>query len=308
LLKPAGLPEIRLQVSGHNGILHSEGKLIFPQPLGLTLEKWRVPVDLIRPPFISFTAVRGIAPWLEKQNWARPYDISPVPNQLFIWALPQMPLQTFAAVPVPDAKKALLEFEQKMSADTNWQSRIMMPVTVVATNDRISWQGIPFVSPTLSATHEPSGDFLFASIFPNGPRTKQPLPPELLAKLDRTNLVYFDWENTGERLNRLPQLTQLALMETRHKQFPAQSAAGKWLSRIGPALGVAVTEVTETAPDALSFKRSAPAGLTAIELTALANWLEATNFPGCDLSLPPRTNLKRSHPQTPGAPPAPQPH
>jgi hypothetical protein len=149
---------------------------------------------------------------------------------------------------------------------------------------------------------------LFAGIFPNGPRTKQPLPPELLAKLDRTNLVYFDWENTGERLSRLPQLTQLALMETRHKQFPAQSAAGKWLSRIGPALGVAVTEVTETAPEALSFKRSAPAGLTAIELTALANWLEATNFPGCDLSLPLRKNLKRSHPQTPGAPPAPQPH
>jgi len=304
LLKPAGLPEIRLQVAGHNGKLQSQARLIFPQPLGLTLEKWSVPADLIHPPFISFTAVRGIAPWLEKQDWARPYAISPVPNQLYVWALPQMPLQTFAAVPVPDAKKVLLEFKQKLSAETSWQSHFQMPVTMVATNDRISWQGIPFVSPNLSATHEPAGDFLFAGVFPNSPRTKQPLPPELLAQLDRTNLVYFDWEITGERLGRLPQLTQLALMETRHKQLPAQSVAGKWLTRIGPPLGIAVTEVTRTAPDELSFKRSAPGGFTAIEFIALANWLEATNFPGCDLSSPLRPNLKHPHSQIPGPPPA----
>jgi len=303
-LKPADLPEIRLQVAGHNGILHSDGKLIFSQPLGLALDKWRVPVELIHPPFISFTAVRGIAPWLQKQDWGRPYDISPVPNQLFLWALPQLPLQTFAAVPVPDARKALAEFKQKLSADTNWQSHLLMPVTMVATNDRISWQGIPFASPSLSAAREPSGEFLFAGLFPNSARTKTPLPPELLAQLGRTNLVYLDWEFTGDRLGRLPQLTQLALMQTRHKQLPAQSTAAQWLKRIGPALGVTMTEVTQTAPDELSFKRGAPGGLTAIELTALASWLEATNFPGCDLSSPLRPNSKRPHPQTPGAPPA----
>ena len=67
-------------------------------------------------------------------------------------------------------------------------------------------------------------------------------------------------------------------------------------------LGIAVTEVTQTAPNELSFTRKSAGGLTAIELTALANWLEATNFPGCDLRLPP-PKPKIQRPRVPGAPP-----
>ena len=305
-INPFDLPETRGQAVGRDGRLRLDGRLIFPQPLAMTLENWQIPTNTIHQPFISFTAVRGIAPWLEKQNWAQPYEISPVPNQMFIWALAGMPLQTFAAAPVPDGKKALKELEQKMSANTNWQSHFMMPVTMALTNNRISWRGMPFVAPNLRALHEPAGDFLFAEVFPNSPRSR-PLPPELFTLLGRTNLVYYDWEITGERLKLLPQLTQLALMVTHHRQLDAQSAAGKWLVRVGPTLSNAVTEVTQTAPNELSFTRKAPAGLTAFELTALANWLEATNFPGCDLRLPPPKRLpkvNRPHPQTPGAPPA----
>jgi hypothetical protein len=301
-LKPLDLPETQLEFVGRGDNLHLDGKLIFPQPLALTLEPWRMPTNTIHQPFVSFTAVRGIAPWLEKQNWAQPYEISPAPDQMFIWAMTQMPLQTFAAVPVPDGKKALKELEQKLSANTNWQSQLMLPLTMMMTNNQISWSGLPLVWPSLQALHEPAGDFLFAGVFPNAGQT-QPLPPELVAQLDQTNLVYYDWEITSERLKLLPQLTQLALMVTRHRQLDARSGAGKWLAGIGPTLGNTVTEVTQPAPNELSFKRSARAGLTAIELTALANWLEATNFPGCDLSLPPPIHRRRPQ-QTPGASPA----
>jgi hypothetical protein len=204
-------------------------------------------------------------------------------------------------VPVPDARKTLKELEQKMSANTNWQNHFMMPLTMEVTNDQISWLGLPYIVPSLEALHEPTGDFLFASVFPNGPKTK-PLPPELFLRLAQSNLVYYHWEITAARLKLLPQLSQLALMVTRHRQLEAQSAAGKWLDRVGPTLGNMVTEVTQTAPNELTFMRKAPGGLTAVELTALANWLEAPNFPGCDLSLPlPR--FKRPHPKTPGKPP-----
>ncbi len=305
LLKAVDLPETRWQAVGRNGDLRLDGKLIFPRPLALTLEKWRIPVDAIHQPIVSFTAARGIAPWLEKQDWARPYEISPVPNQMFVWAMAGFPLQTFAAVPVPDAKAALAQFEQKMSANTGWQSHLMMPVTMVMTNNQISWRGMPFIAPNLRALHEPAGDFLFAEVFPNSPKSR-PLPPELFARLNRTNLVYYDWEITGERLKLLPQLTQLALMFTKHKQLAAQSAAARWLYHVSPALGVAVTEAAQTAPNELSFTRKAPAGLTAIELTALANWLEATNFPGCDLRVPP-PKPRLPHPRVPGAPVTPRP-
>jgi hypothetical protein len=205
-------------------------------------------------------------------------------------------------VPVPDGKKALAQFGQKLSAHTNWQGQFNPALTMEKTNNQISWSGLPFVAPKLEALHEPSGDFLFAEVFPNSPKGK-PLPPELFALPGQTNLVYYHWEITAERLELLPQLTQLALMVTQHRQLDAQSAAGKWLAAVGPTLGTSVTEVTQTEPDQLTFMRKAPGGLTAVELIALANWLETTNFPGCDLSLPP-PKRRRPLPQTSGTPPA----
>jgi hypothetical protein len=301
-LSAVDLPETRWQAVGRDGNLHVDGKLIFPQPLAMTLETWRMPTNTIHEPIVSFTAARGIAPWLEKQNWAQPYEILPVPNQMFIWALALMPLQTFAAVPVPDASNALAQLDQKLSASTNWQSHFMIPLTMEMTYNQIAWFGLPFVAPKLEALPEPSGDFLFAGVFPNDLKG-EPLPPELLTLLGQSNLVYYHWEITAERLKLLPQLTQLALMITRHRQLDAQSAAGKWLAAIGPTLGNSVTEVTQTAPNQLTFMRKAPGGLTAVELTALANWLEAPNFPGCDLRSPPPKPML-PHPKTPGTPPS----
>ena len=166
---PLGLPETQVQMIGRGGDLHLDGKLVFPQPLRLALEPWRMPTNAMHMPIDGFAAVRGIRPWLEKQKWLQPYAFSPLPDQLFIWAMPQMPLQTFAAVPVPDALKALAEVNRKFSADTNWQRWSMLPLTLEATNDQISWVGLPLLVPNLQALHEPAGDFLFADVFPNMP-------------------------------------------------------------------------------------------------------------------------------------------
>lgn len=296
-LSAIDLPETQWHFAGCAGNLHLDGRLIFPQPLALNLEPWRMPTNTIHQPFISLTAVRGIAPWLAKQSRTQPYEISPAPNQMFIWALAGLPLQTFAALPAPDGAAALKELEQKLTATTNWQNNFILPITMNATSNQIAWSGLPFVAPRLEAVHEPSGDFLFASVSPNSPRSK-PLPPALLAQFARSNLVYYHWEITAERLRLLPQLSQLALMFTDRRQLDIQSAAGQWLNRVGPTLGSSLTEVTQTAPNELSFTRTAPGGLTAVELTALANWLEAPNFPGCDLRLPP-PNRRRSHAKTP---------
>ena len=117
--------------------------------------------------------------------------------------------------------------------------------------------------------------------------------------MNQPDVVYYHWENTADRLKELPELSQLLLMVTQHRQFNTQSAAGQWLDRIGPALGASVTEVKQVAPNELAFTRSATGGLTAVELLALANWLEAPDFPGCNLKLPPR-NPKRPPLPAPG--------
>jgi hypothetical protein len=137
-LKLADLPEAKLQVIGRGGNLLLDGKIISPQPFAFALDKWRLPTNTVHQPVISFTAARGIAPWLQKQGWAQPFLISPVPNQVFFWALQGIPFQTFAAVPVPDANAALVQLNNKLSAPaaTNLQNQLLMPLTMSMSGHR----------------------------------------------------------------------------------------------------------------------------------------------------------------------------
>jgi len=307
-LKEQGLPETQLSVTAADANFHIEGKFFFPENLALNLEPWRMPTNTLHQPFVSFTAARGFAAWLAAQGWAQPLALRPPANQIFIWALTQAPFQTFAAVPVPDAAAALRQvYAQLNPVFTNASARgqLISPVTLELTNNEISFRGIPFIAPFMQAVTEPAGQFLLAGGFPNTLRSK-PLPPELYARLATPNLVFYHWEITAERLGAkfelLPQFTQLGLMLTQHKQLAAESASFKWVQKIGPTLGNTVTEITKTGPAEMTFSRKAPGGLTAAELLALGNWLEAANFPGCDLKLPsPPQKLKRPHPPVPGA-------
>jgi len=107
-----------------------------------------------------------------------------------------------------------------------------------------------------------------------------------MAHFNTTNLVYYHWEATGERLKELPQFAQLMLVVTRHNQVNMGSAAGKWMERAGATPGTSNTEVTQTGPTELTFQRTSPTGLNAVEFLALADWLEAPKFPAFDLQLP----------------------
>ena len=193
------------------------------------------------------------------------------------------------SAPVPDAIAALAQLHAKLSAllINDSQNIFLASIKEEMTNGRISWPGLPFIAPFVQTLHEPAGDFLFGGLFPNTPGSEA-LPPELFRQLDAPNLVYYHWEITAGRLKELQQLTRLVLPMIQHKQFDANSAAGQWLNHVGPTPGSSITEVIQTAPDELTFTRKAPGGLTAIELVALANWLEMTNFPVCGFHLPPR--------------------
>jgi hypothetical protein len=292
-LEKFDLPETQLQIVGRDGNLELNGKFIFPQPLDLPLEKWLIPTNTIHEPFVSFTAARGLAPWLEKQSWAQPFKLEPTPNQVFIWALAQIPFQTFVAVPVPDATNAIRQLGDDLSATLGKDFKHpALGLLTLATNDsEIAWHGFPFVSPFVQNVREPAGDFLLAGLFQNSPDS-EPLRPELFAILAPTNLVFYHWEITAERLPEVRNLSQLALMFVQQNQPDGKSAAAKWLDHIGPTLGNTVTTITQTAPDELTFTRKASGGLTALEFVAFANWLESTNFPLDGFRLPalPKTN------------------
>jgi hypothetical protein len=294
ILAKFDFPAFTMQVTGQNSNLCLVGKFSLSQPLS-SLEKWQTPTNIIHRPLLSFTAARGFGAWLGHQSWAKQFQLSPPLNQVFVWSLGLMPLETFIAAPVPNATNALAQLGQNLSANTNWQSEMMSPFEFNKTTKRIFLKDVPFIAPEVLALNEPTGDILFADVFPNLPRGTTP-PPGLILALDRTNLVFYHWEDTSARLKMLPQLTQLALLLTRHRQLNANSAASKWLGRIGPSLGRSQTEVIQTGPSELTLTRNASAGLTAVELVALANWLEAPDFPGCHLQLPhPPPQLMQFH-------------
>ena len=277
-------PVLQMQATGLNSNLWLKGNFHLSQMLP-PLAEWIIPTNMIHPPLTSFTAARGFTPWLDNQSWGKPLELSPPPNQLFIWSLGLMPLQTFVVVPVSNATNALAQLGQNLAANTNWQKDLISPFEIEHSPNRLFFKGIPFASPEILAKSEKNGDFLMADVFPNLPNGKAP-PPSLYDTFTHTNLVYYHWEITSSRLKDLPQLTQLGLLLTNHRQLNHDSAAQRWLDRIKSVPGDSVTLVTQTGPSELAFTRSAPDGLNAMELIALATWLEAPNFPGCDLSMP----------------------
>jgi hypothetical protein len=298
------LPETKFTVSAADKNLHINGKFLLPENFAGIVSNWQIPTNTIHQPFVSFTAARGVGAWLNAQPWARPYEITPAPDQFFIWGLANVPYQTFIATPVPDAAGALTQSYSRWSPLFNSSATagdFFSHLKLELTNNVVRFTGVPFISPFLQTVSEKTGQFLLAGGFPNTPRSFKPLPPELFTRLAQKNLMYYHWETTAERFPQLLNLTQLGMVLTQRQQLEADSASLKWMQKITPALGNTVTEVFQTGPAEFTFTRSAPGGLTAFELIALGHWLEAKNFPGCDLKSPPRPkfNNRRLHP--PGA-------
>ena len=308
-LKELGLPETQFTVTAPDDNLRINGKFLFPENLALNLEPWRMPTNTVHQPFTSFTAVRGFAGWLASQPWAQLYRILPAPNQMFVWALPQIPYQTFAAVPVANAADALAQIYPRLQPvfdAQNAQRAFLTPFQIKMTNNQISLSGVPFIAPYLQAVREPAGQFLLAGAFPNAPRGK-PLSADLFQRLAEKNLVLYHWEITAERLPTALNLSQLGLVLTSHRQIGSASASLKWIQAIAPRFGNTVTEITQTGPAEMTFTRKSPGCFTAVELLTLASWLEAPAFPGWDLKLPSHLSFKKLPPHPSGGFPAPAP-
>jgi len=179
-LNELGLPQTQFAVTAAaDNNFHINGKFFFPENPALKLDSWRVPTDIIHQPFVSFTAARGFAAWLQSQPWSSACNISPEPNELFTWALPQSPFQTFVAVPVPDASDALTQLYARLQpalASANAAGAFFRPLTMTRTNTEIHFAGTPFIAPFIRAVNDASGQFLLAGVFPNTARSK-PLPP-----------------------------------------------------------------------------------------------------------------------------------
>jgi len=280
--QPSTINHLNLTLTGDGGNVITRGQLTFTQPLSATLEPWNIPLDLIHEPLTSFTAVRGIQPLLADWSAWSDLQIGAPPDQLFFWSLAGSPYQTYLAAPFPDAS-------QQVSALTDHLLQKANPW--LATNGYISfdrapdsngvvWGNLPDIKPFIKYAANGSGSWLFAGLLPETSTDVLPPPAGMIQDiLRRTNLVYYDWEVTGPRLQPCLQLGQTVRQIARRPQMSLDSASLNWLETLIPRLGTSATVITRTAPDQLNFVRRSTFGFTAPELHLIADWLESPQFP-----------------------------
>jgi len=225
-----------------------------------------------------------------------------------------MNLQTYGAWPVANATNSLQRIASEATAAFN-------PVLKQIGGGELAWQPqrqtllwrnvAPMMFPTLQVAPETNGQFLLISFFPLLQKNK-PMPDDLLKQfLGRTNLVYYDWEGTGQRIMQwqlysgmLPILARTALplpvaAATNNPSAPPRArpplvVEENWITGLTPMLmdRDTITEITRTAPAELTVVRKSPFALTSLELVMLSHWLSGTGSPGINpFLLPPPARM-----------------
>jgi hypothetical protein len=281
-------------------------KVTYPKAMPWKFEPWRIPTNLIFDPLVSFTAGQDVAAYMDPAEPLSQLTDNPLTGQFYVWSLGQMVLQSYGAWPVADASNSLhrivAQATNAFNPDLNrigGGQLIWHPErgTLLWSNRTAMFPGVLQVAP------DTNGQYLLADFFPLNPRGK-PAPDELFQQVrGRTNLVYYDWEGTGERLMPwqilsavLPILpltstppvstnTSPAALRTRSALLTEEN----WFSGVKTNImnGNTITVITRTAPDELTIVRKSPFVLTSVEFILLSHWLSGMDRPPVNLSLLP---------------------
>jgi hypothetical protein len=281
---PTTSPRGSLALYGSGGYLRTRLNLHYAQDRSWHLNPWMVPTNIIMDPLVSFTALQGFDGWLNSNDKARMLGLNPMPNQLFVWALADTPFQTYTAIPVLQGSNTLV----RMAGQLPEFIKACFPPNGVGTvvmhtnNAVIHWRGLPFIIPYLLNEAGPGGDYLTGGFFPTSMTNVAPMPPQLAAQVqNRTNLLFYDWEITQERLTQLQILVPLLCLLGPDPGLPAATPEARahlerianWIRAIAPRLGNTITEAVVDSPRELTILRKSHVGLNSWELIALSRWL-----------------------------------
>jgi hypothetical protein len=289
------LPPIELKVTPKGQSLRTEATLKYSDRLPIKIEGWRIPTNLISEPLISFTCGQGIAPLWNQFRGFSALRLKNPPNQFTMWGLGTVHVQTFFTVPMPNATNVAKDLAPRLPELV----KAYFPDTPgnflwISNRAEWIWGRLPMIAPHVRPERTPAGEFLFAGLFPMAPRTNS-APAELFSQVaSRTNLVYYDWELSQERLPHARHTFQLLDIISGRQLSPAGSASQQWLTNLPPYLGNTITEVILTSPKELSLVRKSDLGLTGFELALLARWFDSPGFP-MRYQAPPARTVSTNH-------------
>jgi hypothetical protein len=283
-------PDISLAIAGDGASVLTHGQLTFPEPLQLQIRPWTIPTALIPEPLDSFTAVRGLQPWLSSFEIAHDLPLDAPPDQFYFWSLPGKAAQAFFAAPLPDAGNQVKRLSVYLLQKSNpWlAAHGYVTFEPLPDSNGVTCGNLFATRPFFEFVDTANGGVVFGGMLPDtmpGTNTQdniyqRPLRARLFDALAaQTNLVYYDWELTGPRLAPCLYLSQVARLVSRHVQVPPDSPSQQWLHALQPRLGSCITTITRTGPYQLSFFRKSTVGFTGAELQLMADWLESPQFP-----------------------------
>lgn len=264
------------------GDVRSLVNLRYSAPLKWKYEPWSPPKGLITDPIVSFTAINGSAPLLSEIEIVKKLNLQNLPNQLYIWAQGTIPFSTFFAAPYSGSTNLMNNLAIKLPPlliGTNALSRDGN-IFWLSNKAEMVWQGLPLMTPFLRAASDSGRQYIVGGLFAASQPGKTPAPAELWNQfINRTNVMYYDWEFTQERLLQWLQIYQLLPLFTKVPQISESSPGQKWLQKISPELGDAATEIVVKNPTEVSIIRRSSIGAVGFELLHLARWFDSPNFP-----------------------------
>jgi hypothetical protein len=196
--KPAAM---EVTIGPKNEYQKSILKLHYPQPIKWKSQPWRVPAESIRDPLDSFTAMQGVSEFLQPSRELAQLKVNPLNQQAFVWAMQEVPFRTYGAMLTENSDATYRDLAKQLPALFNPKLHSLYRGEFIELTNRtqIGWQGLPFVVPLISSKKEKAGEYITVSFFPP-PKQSAPAPTELLSQVTGNNLVYYDWELTGSRL------------------------------------------------------------------------------------------------------------
>lgn len=273
--------QLEFKASARKGKQRLEGTFSFDYPQDLKLEKFILPTNTLRDPLISFTAARGIAGHFKHPSF-RTWRLPEAPKQLISWTQSDIPMYSILAFPLKGSaawlKRQTSRFEESFGPQL--AAMRLGAITNMDKPSAIVWQGLPLIAPFVATAIDQDPDWLFfgtvPGFIPKGPNTNPP-PAALLEQImNRPDLLYYHWEITPPRLQQWRMLIDLGRILVLNSLPGQNNPFPIWLKKLEPLLGNTITEISRVNDRKWKFVRSSHIALTAMELTALTQWLTPT--------------------------------
>jgi hypothetical protein len=277
---------VQMNLAEDGNSLLTTARVVYPDAIEWNAIEARKETNFVPARFDSFTSGQNIQAFLNLDPQFARLDGSPLTNQFNMWALGGMPFLTYAAWPQSAPSNTLAKLAGEATNDFNaWLKKFNGTELTWLTNvHKLVLSNLRVFFPTIEDVTNNEGSFLALNLFSRMP-VKQPASADLWRQVTgRTNLVYYDWEQTGTRLQDWRLLGRMLLFRQPHMIGDTMVDAGHvedlWLTDLLPAWnGSTVTEVTRVSPKELSIVRNSPVGLTSIEIFLLCDWLTSLGLP-----------------------------